>query len=126
MYFYIHFGEADFELTKVCLLPPSFNLEEYRTTGVIDDIMLGSQVGVSAALEELLHMFVRRQEGVIKFRPGLVQSLVESSDGSVRRLVCNRLLQDFFRIYLEVPQFDQETVLLIFDEDLEALNEGCE
>jgi len=120
MFFYVHFGEFQFELTKVALLPPSFNLEEYQATGVIDD-KLGDLIVVSPALEIMLHKFVRRQEGVVKFVPGIIQSLVESSDGATKRLVCNRLLQDLYRIYMAIPEFDRETMIFNFDGDLETL-----
>lgn len=125
MFIYVHFSEGDYEVSKIAVLPPSFNLEEYRTTGVIDDKLVTELVAISPALDILLHKFVPRQEGVVKFVPGIIQSLLESSDGNIQRLVCNRLVQELYNIYLDVPLFEKETMIFMFDEDIEVFNSGC-
>lgn len=118
MYFFVDLSDTVWDFPRVCLLPPSFDVGAYNETKIVDDSSIGALVVIAHHLEELLTPLLQgRAEGVIRFRPGIIQSVLESADGVEKRLVCNLRVQDLFRMYMEVDLFDQATLNMNFNDE---------
>lgn len=118
MYFFVDHSDTVYDFPRLCILPPSFDVEAYRRTNVVNDSDIGVLVVVAHHLEGILAPLIQgKREGVIRFRPGVIQSVVESVDGSTKKLVCNVLIQDLFRLYMNVDFFDRATLNANFSED---------
>lgn len=116
MYFYIDFGVFKFDVPKICLLSENFDIEEYNRTKTVDIEIIGIMTAISYKLEEVLLKIVPQQIGVFQFTPGLIRSVLSSPDGLKKLRVCNKVVQDLFKIYMEYDLYDQQTIILEFSD----------